>query len=138
MSRIFIFLFIILITSQAEARLLVDISMVYKNGIDKNLVLESELHSVEEIWGKRKLQLVMKNGTKLRLQAGFWERPIAKIDAIGPSSKVFLEGKLYQPNGKLAKEVIREDSQVELGDSFSFEFTDQTQLIEVKIKPYLE
>ena len=31
--------------------------MIYKNGIDKNLVLESELHSIEEVWGKRRLSV---------------------------------------------------------------------------------
>lgn len=138
MSRIIASLFLIFISTTVNARLLVDVSMIYKNGIDKNLVLESELHSVEEIWGKRRLELRMKNGARLEMRAGFWERPVAKLDSVGPSSKIFIEGKLFQPNGKLAKEVERINSQVELGDSFTIEFTDQTQLIEVKIKPYLK
>lgn len=138
MSRIFALVLIFLISGEAQARLLVNVSMVYRNGIDKNLVLESELHSVEEVWGKRRISLTMKNGTRLEMRAGFWERPIAKLDSIGPSSTIFFEGKLFQPNGKLAKEVDRRNSQIEMGENFVMNYRDQTQLIEVSIKPYME
>lgn len=138
MSRFFAILMVFLFSSQVHARLLAKVSMIYRNGIDKNLVLESELHSVEEIWEKRPITLVMKNGTKINFKAGFWERPIAKTEQIGPSSKIFIEGKLFLPNGKVVKQVERRTSQTEIGESFLLSFKDQTQLIEVSITPYLE
>ena len=138
MSHLFVILMAFLFSLQVQARLLARVSMVYRNGIDKNLVLESELHSVEEIWGKRGVKLVMKNGTRLQFKAGFWERPVAKTDMIGPSSKIFVEGVLYLANGKLVKKMERRNSQTEIGESLLFSFKDQTQLIEVSITPYLE
>lgn len=138
MSHLFVTLVAFLFTMQVQARLLVNVSMVYKNGIDKNLVLESELHSVEEIWEKRPVKLMMKNGTRLQFKAGFWERPVAKTEDIGPSSKIFVEGKLYLANGKLVKEMDKRNSHTEIGESLIFSFKDQTQLIEVSITPYLE
>jgi hypothetical protein len=127
-----------LLSMQVQARLLVKVSMVYRNGIDKNLVLESELHSVEEIWEKRPIKLTMKNGTRLQFKAGFWERPVAKTDMIGPSSKIYVEGKLFLANGNLVKEMERRNSQTEIGEAFLFSFKDKTQLVEVSITPYLE
>ncbi len=138
MSHLFVILMAFLFSMQVQARLLAKVSMVYRNGIDKNLVLESELHSVEEIWGKRAVRLVMKNGTRLQFKAGFWERPVAKTEVVGPSSKIFVEGKLYLANGKLVKNMERRNSQTEIGESLLFSFKDQTQLIEVSITPYLE
>ena len=138
MSRIFTSLLAIFSSFSVQAGLMVNISMIYNNGIDKNLVLESELHSMEEVWGKREIQLTMKNGARLELRADFWERPIAKIDEVGPSSKIFLEGKLYKPNGRLAKTIERRQTQVDIGEVFVMNYTDQSQLLEVKIKPYLE
>lgn len=138
MSSLFAFLAVFLFSFQAQSRLLVNVTMIYKNGIDKNLVLNSELHSIEEVWEKRPIELIMRNGTKLSFQAGFWERPITKSDLIGPSSKIFVEGKLYLANGKLVKKVQRKNSHTEIGESFLLSFKDKTQLIEVSITPYLE
>jgi hypothetical protein len=138
MSHLFVILMAFLLSMQVQARLLVKVSMVYRNGIDKNLVLESELHSVEEIWEKRPIKLTMKNGTRLQFKAGFWERPVAKIDMIGPSSKIYVEGKLFLANGKLVKKMEKRNSQTEIGEAFLFSLKDKTQLVEVSITPYLE
>jgi len=138
MSRILAIVFLFSLPISAQAGLMVNISMIYKNGIDKNLVLESELHSIEEVWGKRKIQLTMKNGARLNLRAGFWERPVAQLDQVGPSSKIFLEGELFKPNGELAKQIERRQTQVEIGEPFIIGYKGQSQLLEVTIKPYLE
>lgn len=128
----------IFLSFTADARLLVKVNMIYKNGIDKNLVLESELHSTEEIWGKRRINIQMKNGARLDFRAGFWERPVAKLKEVGPSSQIFIEGRLFKPNGELAKQVERRQTQVSLGEPLVMEYTDKSQLLTVSITPYME
>lgn len=140
MSRLFIIILLSLFSLSLQARIFVDISMVYKRGVDKQLVLESELHSVEEIWGEKRINLIMNNGTRLVLFVGFWDGPKTEDETnlVGPSSKVFLEGKLLYPDGSLSRDIDKRKAHVRLGEVYSLIIKDKTRLIEILIKPYLK
>ena len=93
-----ILIFSLFFSPLVHSRLLIDIKIVHKRGIDKKLTLVSELHSVEEISGSE-VNLKMKKGVQLKLVANLKE----DYSQYGPSAQVFALGTLYDRDGQLLK-----------------------------------
>lgn len=122
--------------SQAFAILSLDIQMVHKKGIDKELTLTSEIQSRERVFDKEVAELKMKNNVTLRLKAYF-----TKDDSIyGPSSKIFLEGQIVNLANQSKFFISDKDSIVDLNETkeFLYKSEEEDQIVEVTVRPYLK
>lgn len=118
----------------AWSKLQLKISMTHKLGIDNNLVLKSELHSIEEFFGSEKIKVQMRNGFHLRLSATYLEKN--QQASYGPIDVIQIKGELYGPSGKQIKELKGEEAKVVLWKSKQFVYKDESgQQIEVTIIP---
>ena len=122
--------------SIAQARFFLKVELVYKKGIDQSLTLSNELHSIETFRNGQELELSMKNGVRALLEPTFL--PVA-TDSVGPSDRVEITGKIYGVNGKLLREIVKGELQLELGERrmLSHE-TDGGQLIEMTLTPGID
>lgn len=62
--KILMIILISLYTVLGHCRLFVDVSIIYKRGLDKNLILRSELHSSEAVEPGEEVEMILKNGLK--------------------------------------------------------------------------
>ena len=108
------------------------VSMTHKLGIDKNLVLKSELHSIEEFLEDEEVIVVMRNGFELRLFADYLNEHMG----IGPTDIIQIKASLYNPSGELIKEFLGEEARVSLWTSKQFIFKGNVgQQFEIIIVP---
>jgi hypothetical protein len=122
----------LLLPNQSFAMLKLKISMTHKLGIDKNLVLKSELHSVEEFLGEEEVIVVMRNGFKLKIYAGYLSEQIG----IGPTDIIQIKAFLYNPSGELIRKFLGEEARVSLWTSQSFIFNGSVgQQFEITVVP---
>jgi hypothetical protein len=132
-ALIFFSLFFFL--SEAYSQVSLDIFITHKKGIDKDLILTSELQSSERIVGKELRILEMRNGIRVEIGAEFVED---WSELIGPSSHVRLLGALWGPQRKLWLNFEDLDKRAYLGEEFSFTFSDDIdQIVEIRVKPWL-
>lgn len=108
-----------------------DISIVYKRHIDRDLVLVNELHSKETIDGEQKVFLKMRNGWSFLFSASFTEDG----RRYGPSSKVALQGSIFNFKGELVKEFKSDQRGKELYSPVLYHYESKDQLIEIKVIP---
>ncbi len=113
------------------ASIRLNVFIVHKKGIDKGLVLVSEMHQVEEIGGEESVNLVMKNGLRLELSAHFLD----DYSMYGPSEALEVEGEVFLPNGDAIGEFSSDDSKMFLGKEKLLVFSAKDQLVEIKIVP---
>ncbi len=115
----------------AEARLLLNVSILHHKGIDKGITLLSEFHSKEEVPPQKEFLIKMREGVEVLLVVDFPKDP----SVYGPSSKVSVTGKVFSDLGKELA-TIGNGSNVEAGEELTFEIKDNIgQLIEVFLKP---
>jgi hypothetical protein len=108
------------------------VSLTHKLGIDKNLVLKSELHSIEEFLGDEEVTVIMKNGFELKLFANY----IEEQSGIGPTDMIQLKAILHDPNGEKIQEFMGKDAQISLWKSKKFIYKGRIgQEIEIVIVP---
>jgi len=69
-----------------------DVSLVYKKGIDKQLVLVSELHSSQILNEGQEASLKMKNGISVFLRPYF----LSTTDVFGPSNMIEVKGRIVR------------------------------------------
>lgn len=119
----------------AHAILSLDIKMVHKKGIDKELTLTSEIQSRERVFDKETIILRMKNDVTLQLKAYF-----TSDDVYGPSSKVYLEGQIVNLANKSKFFISDKDSVMGLNEEkeFLYKSEGEDQIVEVTVRPYLE
>lgn len=137
MRILFLSLFLILNLNNLEASIKLNISIIYKKGVSKELVLSNELHVTEITEDGVPVNLAMSNGLQYIFTPFFynggWET--------GPTSIVNIQGKILGQNGKVIK--VLEDpgsSQgtflIQLGQQKKYIFNDrQEQEIEITITP---
>lgn len=136
-SKYFFILFLSLILPfhAAQALINLDVVLIHKKGIDKDLILVSEIQSKERVFGRESVQLNLKNEIKLVFQAEF-----VNDSTYGPSAYVALIGNVVNVQNKKLMEFGHKDSKVALNEErvFTYQSEDQDQIIEVRIRPYLE
>ena len=120
-------LFSLLLCFPSFGRVNLNIALVYKNGIDKGLVLASELHESEHVIVGEKIQLKMRSGVKLIVSALF------EISNDGPLNRVVVLGDLYKKDKHLRK--ITEN--ITIGESKQIQFENSKEIIEISITPEL-
>ena len=120
----------IAIGTQAKIRL--NLSIIYKKGIDKGLVLVSEYHSVEEVDETEKVRLVMKNGLTMIVFASF----VQNSDDYGPSDQIKLGGSIFIRDRKLEDTFFEKEILIHLGEQKVLVYKDDSgQLIELTVAP---
>lgn len=93
-------LFVLLFISfAAEAKIGLQISLIYKKGIGKGFFLSTEQHSIEQVDEREQITVQMKNGVKTNLSAYF----IQSIHEYGPSGFLRIKGEIYDQAGKMVK-----------------------------------
>ncbi|MAF77096.1 MAG: hypothetical protein CME63_12515 [Halobacteriovoraceae bacterium] len=146
-----------LFPSQVMARLLLDVSVLNKKGIDIGLTLGSEIHSREEVRRDEDINLAMKSGLSVLLRASFNpeiesgksftnenfvgpRRPDedAPVVIIGPSSKVIIRGRIIGTDGSIIKDFFENPLVVSLGEETIVTHSKDSQLVELKIKPHIK
>jgi hypothetical protein len=122
----------IFIPNESMAMLKLKVTLTHKLGIDKNLVLKSELHSVEEFLGNEEVTVTMKNGFELKIFADY----IEENSGIGPTDLIQIKATLFNPDGYKIKEFLGEEARVSLWKSKKFIYNGNIgQEIEIIIIP---
>jgi hypothetical protein len=121
-----------------QARLFLNVSVINKKGIDIGLTLGSELHSIEEVREDSPIILVMKSGIKVELKAQFLEEKSGTLESYGPSPEILVSGKIFDDSGAILKSFEEEALTVRLEEIVNITYSQNTQLVEVRVKPYLK
>lgn len=141
MFKKFSFLFFLYLISigAVQARLFLDVSIVNKKGIDIGLTLGSELHSIEEVRHNEQILLKMRSGIQVLLEAYFIEErgEIDEKESFGPSSYVFVSGKILDSENKVLKDFTKEPLRIPLEEKKQILHSQESQLVEVTLKPHL-
>lgn len=139
MRRFIVFIFIML-AIPAQARLLLDVSILNKKGIDIGLTLGSELHSIEEVRTNKPIQLKMRSGIKVILNASFIEvfEKLEEKDLYGPLSKVKVTGRILNSQNVVIKDFEQEPLLIDLEEKKKIIHSQSSQLVEIILKPHLK
>jgi hypothetical protein len=136
MKNIFlIFILSLLASAPAFGRITLNVGIVYKKGIDKGLILVSELHSIKEFFGTEEKTFVMKNGIRVQLKAFFFDRS----KDYGPSSTIRVLGKIFNSEGRLIRDFKSGEVDIPLGESRTVIHQDvESQIIELILEPHIQ
>lgn len=140
MRKLFLtILFLIVCLNNAQARLFLDVSVINKKGIDIGLTLGSELHSIEEVRHNEKIILRMRSGIRLVLEAYFVEERPEYVGGteFGPSSQIIVEGKILDSQNNVLKDFTKEPVKIDLEEIRKVIHSQESQLVEVTLKPHL-
>ncbi len=129
---------LIFLSFSVQARLFLDVSVINKKGIDIGLTLGSELHSAEEVRENKSITLTMKSGIKVEINAQFLEEKLGLLKSHGPSQEILVTGKIYNNKGVVLKNFENEALKVKLEEIVNITYSQDSQLVEVRIKPYLK
>lgn len=103
-----------LITSiDAQAKIGLNVSLIYKKGIGKGFFLSTEQHSMEQVDEREQITVQMKNGMKAELSAYY----VQSIHEYGPSGFVRIKGEIYNSAGKVVKTLNEPNLDIYLGES---------------------
>lgn len=118
------------ITSEARVRLAV--SLTHEIGHDRNMVLKSELHSIERVFEGKRISLDMQEGVRFDFDARFIQRE----QDYGPSPFVQIRGDLYDYQGRLLKKLTQEEGEIKIGgERHIVHEYDRGRRVEILIKP---
>jgi hypothetical protein len=109
-----------------------EVVLINKKGIDEELVLVSELHSIEVIYPNMNVKFAIKNGVSLFLKLNF----APSDDTYGPSSKLSVEGQVQGPKGEKIGNITDQLVSLEIGELKKLNIKRQNvdQSIELSIK----
>ncbi len=128
----YLLIFLCLVSLNVEAKIGLNISMIYKKGIGKGFFLSTEQHSIEQVDDYELVAVQMKNGIRVELQAFY----VQSVHEYGPSGFVRIKGDLYNQNGKLIKSLNTPALDIYLGDSKTVIHEEKGQeQIDLTIKP---
>jgi len=103
-----------LLTSiDAQAKIGLNVSLIYKKGIGKGFFLSTEQHSMEQVDEREQITVQMKNGMKAELSAYY----VQSIHEYGPSGFVRIKGEIYNSAGKVVKTLNEPNLDIYLGES---------------------
>ncbi|MDD4976403.1 MAG: hypothetical protein PHY93_18745 [Bacteriovorax sp.] len=101
------------ISIDAQAKIGLNVSLIYKKGIGKGFFLSTEQHSIEQVDEREQVMVQMKNGIKAELSAYY----VQSIHEYGPSGFVRIKGEIYNQVGKVVKTLNEPDLDIYLGES---------------------
>lgn len=94
----------------AQGALKLNISIIYKKGVSRELVLTSELHASEIVESNERVMLSMNNGLRYRFWAEFIDTPYE----YGPSGILNIQGDIIGPGRRYVKHLKEtEESSIE-------------------------
>ena len=137
MLKLWVYLLGILLSGQTMAGLALKLEMIHKKGIDKGLILTSELHSVEEIAGREVFELSMANGPKAKVKVDLSQAP----EDYGPSDLVALYIKVTsRSNRPIGESQNNKKMFVRFGEKHIVSYRDKEgdQLLEIKVTPFMQ
>jgi hypothetical protein len=111
--KLIISLLFLLITSTADAKIGLNLSLIFKKGVGKGFFLSTEQHSIEQVDENELMTIQMKNGIKAELTAFF----VQSIHEYGPSGFVRIKGAIFNQSGKLVKTLNEPKLDIYLGES---------------------
>lgn len=112
------------------ARLNLQIEMEHKRGIDKGLVISSELHSIEEINEGGKVVITMKSGLSMEFSAQYKDNQF-----MGPNSIIEMTGLVKDiPRGYSGPTSFRLEGSLGATVATSLDGKDG-QLVDIRITP---
>ncbi len=109
----FIFLAVLAFSLEAEAKIGLNVSLVYKKGIGKGFFLSTEQHSIEQVDEREQVMISMKNGIKAELSAYY----VQSVHEYGPSGFVRVKGEVYNQSGKVVKTLNEPNLDIYLGET---------------------
>lgn len=116
----------------SEARIRLWVSITHEIGHDRNMVLRSELHSIKEAAEGKRLSLHMQEGIRFDFDAQFIQRE----QDYGPSPYVYINGKIYDYQGILLREIAEEESFLKIGQEQSIVYeSDEGRRVTVVVRP---
>ena len=133
LKKIFpLFLLTFFICFAVQARIKLEVVFAHKLGIDNSMVLESELHSIEEMFESESVELTMQEGLSLNLSADFVQRE----KDYGPSPFIRVEGIIYDSSGNQIKRLDSEETIFRIGETKTLsQSTEEGRKIELTITP---
>ncbi|MBC7540266.1 MAG: hypothetical protein H7281_15690 [Bacteriovorax sp.] len=103
----------LLLSFEAQAKIGLNVSLIYKKGIGKGFFLSTEQHSIEQVDEREQVMVQMKNGIKAELSAYY----VQSIHEYGPSGFVRIKGEIYNQAGKVVKTLNEPNLDIYLGES---------------------
>lgn len=100
----------------------------------------SELHSIEEVRTNKPIQLKMRSGIKVILNASFIEvfEKLEEKDLYGPLSKVKVTGRILNSQNVVIKDFEQEPLLIDLEEKKKIIHSQSSQLVEIILKPHLK
>ena len=130
--RILFVLIFLAFAGAAEAKIGLNVSLIYKKGIGKGFFLSTEQHSIQSVDEKEHVLIQMKNGIKADISAFY----VQSVHEYGPSAFVRIKGDLYNINGKIVKTFNEPNLDIYLGQSKSITHQERNEeQIEIVITP---
>jgi uncharacterized protein YlzI (FlbEa/FlbD family) len=101
------------ISIDAQAKIGLNVSLIYNKGIGKGFFLSTEQHSIEQVDEREQVMVQMKNGIKAELSAYY----VQSIHEYGPSGFVRIKGEIFNQAGKVVKTLNEPNLDIYLGES---------------------
>lgn len=132
MKKLITLLFVLSLSPLANAKIGLNISLIYKKGIGKGFFLSTEQHSIEQVDEHENITVQMKNGIKADISAYY----IQSVHEYGPSGFVRIKGAIYNQNGKKVKTLNEPNLDIYLGESKTISHEERgEEQIELIVKP---
>lgn len=123
---------LLIFSLEAEAKIGLNVSLVYKKGIGKGFFLSTEQHSIEQVDEREQVMISMKNGIKAELSAYY----VQSVHEYGPSGFVRIKGEIYNQSGKVVKTLNEPNLDIYLGETKKITHEERSQeQIELIITP---
>lgn len=103
----------LIFSPDAQAKIGLNVSLIYKKGIGKGFFLSTEQHSMEQVDEREQITVQMKNGIKAELSAYY----VQSVHEYGPSGFVRIKGEIYNQAGKVVKTLNEPNLDIYLGES---------------------
>lgn len=130
--KTFLILTLVAMTSVAEAKIGLKVSLIYKKGIGRGFFLSTEQHTINSVFENEKITIQMSNGIKTNISAHF----VQSVHEYGPSGFLRVEGNITGVNGKVVKKLDEPKLDVYLGQTKTVLYKDgEEEEIEVQITP---
>ncbi|MBP9682787.1 MAG: hypothetical protein KBD76_15395 [Bacteriovorax sp.] len=110
---LFTLIMALFLSIEAQAKIGLNVSLIYKKGIGKGFFLSTEQHSIEQVDEHEHIMVRMKNGIKVELSAHF----VQSIHEYGPSGFVRVKGEIFNQDGKVVKTLNEPKLDIYLGQS---------------------
>ncbi len=110
---LFIMVATLFLSLEAQAKIGLNVSLIYKKGIGKGFFLSTEQHSIEQVDEREQVTIQMKNGIKAELSAYY----VQSVHEYGPSGFVRVKGEIYDQAGKVVKTLNEPNLDIYLGES---------------------